>query len=762
MIEGQELDPRRVLDRVQQHMLDSDLMPSFVARIDDDGESQGDAIPLLTSVAQEMIKLKGTELLRDPPERQAERGMNVKTLLTQLEDAAKSTGQIREDLRESFLYGLSEDAREAKAKEHSLKDVAGGTAKEKESAALASASGDASHGPAEGAGSLQSEKPAPLPDEKMSLLEKTIRLERDVNDDNVASGAVMWDTYIWSEEAAALTLQGHGSTVRSCAFSPSGALLATASVDKTARLWDVATGDHKLTLQGHGGDVRSCAFSPSGTLLATASDDKTARLWGGTALFPGAPPPARHLWLPPGSKPRVELELDTAGKEAFNVDVKTFTGGIGVQFDLQFKKDQKSGKGGGKKKLGAAKVGLTVRLTGTEADTEGAVLDAKTQAAAPSAGGALPSPGSTYGVGSASHGMSQTQTVPDSKSNDGEATVEAEAPADAASPSNADTKQTSKASLSATELGTMTTTLIIPPPTELLPSTTSTYTPMMDVAEKEVLDKFTPYLEGNPRKLKRVINSFNVARLIAERRIGEVKEPTKKAAKSDLKHKLLKLTILTEQWPYRMGWVMQFVEDMQQQHEMYAELREEDTEGKVAAKRLLEHSTMERGAYLKQVLDKVLDAQGGTDGSQGEKAKEGGGEEQQGKEAKKWKVLLETPAIVVYKSVVHGLIYAPAEAGRFLGLDGDPQNFERLLLAEPLFTVKDLLEYSPQLDDGHGEPLASEWMLRQYAFSMNPGILNKIAQFMDELALGDGTAATMYTRKQQLYDRHVLPSDHPA
>jgi WD40 repeat protein len=63
------------------------------------------------------------------------------------------------------------------------------------------------------------------------------------------------------------------------AFSPDGTLLATASEDKTARLWDTATGRQVSTLTGHTGSVRAVAFSPDGTLLATASNDSTARIW---------------------------------------------------------------------------------------------------------------------------------------------------------------------------------------------------------------------------------------------------------------------------------------------------------------------------------------------------------------------------------------------------------------------------------------------------------------------------------------------------
>jgi WD40 repeat protein len=67
--------------------------------------------------------------------------------------------------------------------------------------------------------------------------------------------------------------------VNAVAFSPDGTLLATASYDGTARIWDPATGTTRATLQGHTGPVNAVAFSPDGALLATASDDGTTRIW---------------------------------------------------------------------------------------------------------------------------------------------------------------------------------------------------------------------------------------------------------------------------------------------------------------------------------------------------------------------------------------------------------------------------------------------------------------------------------------------------
>ena len=64
----------------------------------------------------------------------------------------------------------------------------------------------------------------------------------------------------------------------SAQFSPDGQRVVTVS-DKTARLWDAATGKAIGQPMMHEGEVNSAQFSPDGQWVVTASEDETARLW---------------------------------------------------------------------------------------------------------------------------------------------------------------------------------------------------------------------------------------------------------------------------------------------------------------------------------------------------------------------------------------------------------------------------------------------------------------------------------------------------
>jgi len=75
------------------------------------------------------------------------------------------------------------------------------------------------------------------------------------------------------------TLTGHSDEVFSVAYSPDGRYLASGSIDKTIKIWEVATGKELRTLTGHSGGVFLVAYSPDGRYLASGSSDKTIKIW---------------------------------------------------------------------------------------------------------------------------------------------------------------------------------------------------------------------------------------------------------------------------------------------------------------------------------------------------------------------------------------------------------------------------------------------------------------------------------------------------
>jgi WD40 repeat protein/nucleoside phosphorylase len=94
-----------------------------------------------------------------------------------------------------------------------------------------------------------------------------------------------WDAH---SGAALLILQGHLDSVNACTWSPNGQRILSASDDHTLRIWDTSSGAALFVLQGHRDSVTACAWSPDGQHILSASNDHTLRIWNahsGTVLL---------------------------------------------------------------------------------------------------------------------------------------------------------------------------------------------------------------------------------------------------------------------------------------------------------------------------------------------------------------------------------------------------------------------------------------------------------------------------------------------
>ncbi|MEO0645514.1 MAG: AAA-like domain-containing protein [Cyanobacteria bacterium J06650_10] len=95
----------------------------------------------------------------------------------------------------------------------------------------------------------------------------------------IASASVDNTAKLWKLDGTLVaTLTGHSAPLVTVEFSDDGERLITTSEDNTAKLWQ-SDGTLLTTLEGHTGPVWCADFSPDGETIVTGSGDKTLKLW---------------------------------------------------------------------------------------------------------------------------------------------------------------------------------------------------------------------------------------------------------------------------------------------------------------------------------------------------------------------------------------------------------------------------------------------------------------------------------------------------
>ncbi|PIO74328.1 WD domain, G-beta repeat protein [Teladorsagia circumcincta] len=100
--------------------------------------------------------------------------------------------------------------------------------------------------------------------------------------ERLVSGSDDFTMFLWNpseSKSAVARLTGHQQLVNQVMFSPDTRYIASASFDKSVKLWCGRTGKFIASLRGHVNAVYQVAWSADSRLLVSGSADSTLKVW---------------------------------------------------------------------------------------------------------------------------------------------------------------------------------------------------------------------------------------------------------------------------------------------------------------------------------------------------------------------------------------------------------------------------------------------------------------------------------------------------
>ncbi|KAG5006458.1 hypothetical protein AAZX31_09G079900 [Glycine max] len=109
-----------------------------------------------------------------------------------------------------------------------------------------------------------------------------VSLTADISGEVICAGTSdSFEVFVWSMKTGRLmdVLSGHEAPVHGLVFSPTNAVLASSSYDKTVRLWNVFDGKGAVETFPHTHDVLTVVYRPDGRQLACSTLDGQIHFW---------------------------------------------------------------------------------------------------------------------------------------------------------------------------------------------------------------------------------------------------------------------------------------------------------------------------------------------------------------------------------------------------------------------------------------------------------------------------------------------------